>query len=624
MRQILLLSFLLISATGIVAQNDVTPIAEIQGTEYISPKVGKKVTTKGVVTGIRRSGFYIQTPDAEADANPMTSEGVYVFTKDNVPRKLNVGDMVTVKGTVTEYRPNSQKHALYLTEIVEPSFEIISSDNPLPAPITLTKEQLNPAGKVDQLERFEGMRVFVEKLTVSQPTGGREDEKTGRVFSDGVFWGVPAGLPRPFREPGVDALTFLFDKLPRETPVFDMNPENLRVDSDGLNGGKPIDVTADATVKNIYGVIDYQSGAYTLMMDFSVTPVIEGLKQPIPASPAKEDEVTVSSFNLENFFDDEKNSKLDGKETRLSSSQFEKRLKKASMAIRKMVSLPDVLGIVEIENKEVLDKLAARVNSEAEAENGSNPGYVAYLEESNDLRGIDVGFLVKSSKIKVNRTEQLAKKLKLKHKDANPDETLFSRPPFLGEFEATRKDGTPFKFTVIVNHFKSYRGIDDPRDGDRVRNKKRLQAEFVAKTVVDRQTANPEERIVLVGDFNAFQFNDGYNDLIGILKGKPTRNVLVPSTEIFETGLVDLVDYISADNRYSYVYAGSAQVLDHVLVNKAMVKYMKKFGFARFNADFPLAYADDENRVERVSDHDVPVAFLNIEVDAKPAEAPAQ
>ena len=33
-------------------------------------------------------------------------------------------------------------------------------------------------------------------------------------------------------------------------PVFDTNPEMLRIDSDGLNGGKPMDVTAGATIKD--------------------------------------------------------------------------------------------------------------------------------------------------------------------------------------------------------------------------------------------------------------------------------------------------------------------------------------------------------------------------------------
>lgn len=619
MKALLLSILLAICVVAVPAQDDITPIHVIQGTEYLSPKVGKEVTTKGVVTALRRKGFYIQVPTAEVDNDPMTSEGVYVYTDDEPPKKLKVGDAVEVKGTVAEFRPNSEPYALFLTEIVNPKVEIISSGNPLPPPVRLTKEILSPAGNPDQLEKFEGMRVTVTEMTVVAPTGGRYDKKTERVVTDGVFYGVIGDTPRPFREPGLDVLAVLLGRAPRTVPVFDGNPELIRVDSDGLNGGVPIDVTSEAKIRNIAGVLDYVFRSYTIMMDGSVTPTIAGLKSMVPTSPAKENEVTVASFNLENFFDDEKNSKLRGNanEQIVPKKYFEKRLKKASLAIRTALSSPDVLGVVEVENKKVLEKLAARVNKDAASSGGENPEYVAYLEESNDIRGIDVGFLIKSKKIKVTGSEQLAKKLKHDHKDAHPEETLFSRPPFLIEAEAKKKDGTVFAFTVIVNHFKSYRGIDDPKSGDRVRNKKRGQAEFLAKAVSERQNANPDEKILIIGDFNSFQFNDGYNDLIGTLKGKPERRVLVPPTEIFETGLVNLVDYISVESRYSYIFGGSAQVLDHVLVNRAAVKFAKKFGYARFNADFPKVYSNDPNRPERVSDHDVPVVFLEIEPSAQ-------
>ena len=137
-----------------------------------------------------------------------------------------------------------------------------------------------------------------------------------------------------------------------------------------------------------------------------------------------------------------------------------------------------------------------------------------------------------------------------------------------------------------------------------------MQAELLAKFVVDRQTVNPDERIVVIGDFNAFQFNDGYNDLIGTLKGKPDKNVLAPAQNVSETGLIDLVEYITVPNRYSYVFGGSAQVLDHILINKPARKSAAKFGYARLNADFPKVYANDETRPERVSDHDVPVLYM--------------
>lgn len=596
-----------------VAQDAPTSISAIQGAEYLSPKVGKKVTTSGIVTGLRSVGFYIQTPDGAVDNDPRTSEGIYVFTKTGPPNELKIGDLAEVTGTVAEFRPDSDPYALFLTEIVEPTVKILSSGNAIPSAVAITNKVLTPDGDPDQLERFEGMRVVVAEMEVVAPTGGRNDEEKDRVVSDGVFYGVVSGTPRPFREPGLDVMAVLLGKVPRTVPVFDGNPELIRVDSDGLKGGVPINVTAEARLRNVVGILDYGFRAYTILMDGSALPEISGLKRMVPVSPSSEGEVTIASFNLENFFDDQKNSDLVGEETLVSKALFARRLNKASLAVREALSYPDIIGVIEIENKKVLEKLAEKINTDAVAAGIPNPGYVAYLEESNDPRGIHVGFLVKSGKINVKRSLQLAAKIKLVHKDAEPDETLFSRPPFLIEAEAKTRGGALFSFTVIVNHFKSYRGIDDPVLGDKVRNKKRMQAEFLAKTVVERQTADPLEKIILIGDFNSFQFNDGYNDLIGILKGTPERKVLVPSTGVFETRLINLVDHISTGSRYSYIYGGSAQVLDHILVNRAAIKYAKKFGYARFNVDFPLIYANEADRPERVSDHDVPVVFLDIE-----------
>ncbi len=56
----------------------------------------------------------------------------------------------------------------------------------------------------------------------------------------------------------------------------------------------------------------------------------------------------------------------------------------------------------------------------------------------------------------------------------------------------------------------------------RVRAKRLAQAEFLANLIQARQAANPSERIVSVGDYNAFEVNDGYVDVIGSVKGTPT------------------------------------------------------------------------------------------------------
>lgn len=615
-REIIFVCSLIVSLSAAALAQKELKISEVQGSTNMSPVVGQFVRVSGVVTAILKKGFYIQTPDADADNDQKTSEGLYVYGENSVG-SVAIGNLVQVDGTVTEFRPRGEKIFLSITEITRPTVKILSKDSPLPAPTVLTTNDLDPKGKLDQMERLEGMRVKAEVVVVG-PTGGFTNEKTGIAVSNGVFFATLQNTPRPFREPGIDVLTVIADKMPGTTPYFDMNPEILRVDSIAQNDAKVIDVPAGATIKNLTGVIDYSKKFYTLLVDAAPPPSIENIKGFVPVSAAGEHEVTVAAFNIGNFFDDETNSGNVEKEAVLPKDVFQNRLNKVSLAIRNVLSMPDVLGVIEVENLKVLKKIADKVNADAVAAGKPDPKYAAYLEEGNDVRGIDVGFLVKSAKVKVVEAKQLAKDEKLNYSGALPDEKLFDRTPLLLRAEvAEAKTDKAFAFTVIVNHLKSYRGVDDEKDGDRLRNKRRLEAEWLANFVQERQKADPAERIVLSGDFNAFQFNDGYNDLIGILKGKPDPNVVSPSKTIFNTGLLDLVDFIDPKNRYSYTYDGSAQTLDHVLVNKPARERLLKFGYARVDADFPLVWANDANRPERISDHDPPVVYLSLDEAAK-------
>ena len=201
--------------------------------------------------------------------------------------------------------------------------------------------------------------------------------------------------------------------------------------------------------------------------------------------------------------------------------------------------------------------------------------------------------------------------------------SLFDRPPYLIRVQALdTKASEPLTLTAIVNHFKSYGGIDDAEDGPRVREKRKQEADWLAQYVADRQKADPNERILICGDFNAFIVNDGYNDLIGTLIGTPDQAVTHPGKTI-ETGLIDLalLKSLPVNERYSYVFDGSAQVLDHILINKKLAERLTKFGYARLNADFPVAWAGDDTRPERLSDHDAPVAFFTLD-PRKPAGPP--
>src|SRR2546428_9453848 len=201
------------------------------------PLVAQKVTpTAVIVTGLKSNGFFIQTPDGNDDLDPSTSEGLFVFTGSPRPSAPIIGDLVSVTGTVSEFIPSSDPSSPPVTELTGPVTTILSGGNTLPLPVTLTDADTSPSGSIEQLEKFEGMRVRVNSLTVVGPTQGFINEANATSTSTGVFFGVISGVARPFREPGIEVPDPLPLGSPCCVPRFDANPERLRIDSDAQPG----------------------------------------------------------------------------------------------------------------------------------------------------------------------------------------------------------------------------------------------------------------------------------------------------------------------------------------------------------------------------------------------------
>ncbi|MGH9841237.1 MAG: endonuclease/exonuclease/phosphatase family protein [Blastocatellia bacterium] len=589
------------------AQPQQLAIHDIQGSGQTSPHAGKMVMTSGVVTGVKNNGFFLQAPDNQADGDPKTSEGIFVFTSQ-APTVI-AGQSVAVTGTVTEFRPSTFPTALPLTEITFATITPLVTLPPLPDPVTITAADANPAGPVDQLEKYEGMRVRVEQLTVIAPTGGSVNEQTASSTSNGVFFGVIAGVARPFREPGLE----VFDPLPAGAPCcvprFDGNPERIRVDSRAITANTPdqiLNVAAGATLTNLVGPLDYVSGNYTLL---PVSPQPAGAlnpaAQPVPAPAANE--FTVATFNMQRFFDTTNDAGVD--DVALTQAAFDTRLNKASLAVRNILLTPDVIGVEEVENLTTLQAIAAKINSDAGA---ASPNYRAYLVEGNDIGGIDVGFLVKSSRVTVVDVTQIGKTATYIDPTNNQPATLNDRPPLVLRATIQPPGGGAFPITVIINHLRSLSGIDSATTGARVRAKRRAQAEFLADLIQSRQTASPNERIISAGDYNAFQFNDGYVDTIGAIKGAPTpaSQVVLSSSDLVNPDLINLIDLASRETGYSYSFDGNAQTIDHILVTTNLLPLVRRVEIAHFNADFPETLRSQATRPERISDHDVPIAYF--------------
>jgi predicted extracellular nuclease len=608
-------------------------IHDIQGTGSESPLLLQRVKTIGVVTGLRTGGlgYFIQAPDAESDGDPgtseaadtdsSTSEGLLIFRRPapGVPFVVP-GDLIEVTGIVAEFPPGSPS-TRRMTEISEePTVRILSRGHALPSPVTLTAADAPPDGPLDALEEFEAMRVHVQSLRVVAPTEGDVAEATAFATSNGVFFGVIGSGARPMREPGLDPFAPEPPGLPPCLPPapcvprFDGNPERIRVDSDQQVGAVSLEVGTGQVVSGLVGPLNYEFDAYTIVPDpvqgpeFDVSDPgsIAGVSTPGGG------QFTVASVNLQRLFDTVNDPATS--DVVMLPAALDVRLTKLSELVRNVLQTPDIVGVSEAENLTVLQMLADRINADAEA----SPEYVAYLEEGNDPGGIDVGFLLKSSRVSVADVTQIELPGCIRTIPTTCHTFLFNgllellndRPPLVLRAMVAGPQGLEFPVTVIANHLRSLNDVTDPLTGARVREKRRAQAEFLANLIQDRQSGDPNERIIVLGDMNAFQFNDGLVDSIGTIKGTPTPagQVLLPSEDLVDPNLIDLVERVPADQRYSFVFASNAQELDHILITQNLEARFASLQHGRSNADFPESLRNVTDSAVRSSDHDALVA----------------
>ncbi|WP_228374038.1 endonuclease/exonuclease/phosphatase family protein [Chloracidobacterium thermophilum] len=642
---------------NVVAATPVTPINQIQGTGNTSPLVSTVQTTEGVVYGLRSNGFFIQTPDGSAldDGNPNTSEGLFVFTGSTPP--VQIGNLVRVRGTVNEFVPAADPQQPSVTQL-SGSLTIarLACSVPLPAPTVITPAIASTPSPLEptlplRYERFEGMRVAVQHLAVVSPTGGFINETNATSTTNGRFFGVVAEVcgsgfcaDRPFREPGIrfpdtvpnGGVTGTLPP-PVNVPRWDANPELLRVDSTAQPGTTALNVPSGdfdpstpypAIVTNLVGALDYSFRTFTILPEAANPPVFSnsgapGVGEAIPLAVRPPTDLTIASMNLERFFDDRNDPGRS--EPVLTPTAYSNRLSKFSLQVRNILRNPDVIGLQEVEAPTdnltvVINDMAARLNADNGNPTNSNPAlpfYAGYIFPTNDFGGIAVAYLVNTNRITVGSVTQVG----VADTYVRPNGStvvLNDRPPII--LQGALGD---FAFTVINVHQRSLNDIATggspvngyPNEGYQVRHRRQVQAEFVANLIRQRQLANPNERMVVIGDFNGFQFNDGYADIYNTILGNPptpptsgtndSRVVLAPTAAWNPPTppLVSLTGTTTNSSNYSFLFDGSAQTLDQVAVtqNLSGIAFSET---ARVNADFPEVDRNNPLSPRRLSDHD--------------------
>ena len=563
--------------SGVVPPPLTLEIFEIQGDGAASAYAGRRVETlDNIVTAVTPDGFFIQTPAARADGLAQTSDGLFVFT-GGAPA-VSVGDQVDVAGAAVEF--------FNLTEISNvTAVSVDSAGHAVPAPVMFGASLPSPVPGAG-LEHLEGMRVRAEGLVTTGPTD---------QFGDTP---VVVGATRTFREPGIE-----YPGVSTYPITWDGNPEVFEINANAA-GLADAAFAAGSPIALAEGPLSFSFG------DFQIWPTtLEYTPQPIAPRAVRQraaGEFTVASQNLLRLFDTVNDDAVDDEQA--SAEEFELRLAKASLHIRDVLGAPDVLILEEVENLGVAQALAARINADA-----GSLGYTAYLLEGHDIGGIDIAALVRST-VSVASVSQLGFDSKLSLDNSN----LHDRPPLVLQ-GAYIGNGAPFPITVIGVHNRSLSGIEGTSNSaNRVRQKRLEQALEIATYVQSLQAADPARRIVVTGDFNAFEFSDGYVDAIGIITGNLDPNGAIQSghVDLVNPDLVNQVRSLPQSERYSFVFDGNAQVLDHSLTSASLSAFIRGFEFSRGNADAPGSFSADASTALRTSDHDGAVLFVMSDRDA--------
>jgi predicted extracellular nuclease len=586
----------------------VAEIWQIQGREQISPLVGKSVTTTGnIVTAVGPSGFTMQTPDARADADPLTSNGIYVFT--STAPAVAVGDVVNVDATVDNY--------YQLTELQNATVAVTSHGAPLPAAVKFGENV--PSSDPNRLscgttnfQCFVGMRAVIENGMIN--TGNKRF--SGEPFAE---VSITANGKRSLRLPGVRFGVPVPDGV--QLPNWSGNPEVFKMNTADF-GAVPLNTpyVAGSTFR-AEGIISYDFGAYTFIpTTITLKHVAE---MPRSVSPTAPYALRIGALNTERFCDSDFNTTFTCSGNSKEPTPDEVALKTQRLAayIGSVLQLPDVLSVEEVKSLALLQGLATQLHDDYRA------SYQPYLLPGHDPSGINVGFLVRSDRVHVVSVRQLA-----------ADETwndngqiafIHDHPPLLLTAEARG-----VRFQVISVHPKARTNVDkDDDSATRDRQKRFLQSTSLAHQVQSLQIAAPWQPLLVVGDFNAYQFSDGWVDVVGLISGKykDSENLLKLGKNIVYPALWNAVESVPQNDRYSFLFtekfgpiqgytqAGSGnsgrevptvQVLDHALLNQVARLRFLRMQYGRADIDAPVqteadaATATDYRKAIGVSDHD--------------------
>ncbi|MFF4655147.1 endonuclease/exonuclease/phosphatase family protein [Streptomyces sp. NPDC001381] len=563
-------------------------VHDIQGTTRLSPLAGQTVTrVPGVVTGVRTSGskgYWIQDPAADSD--PRTSEGVFVYTGSAAPT-VAVGDSVLVSGKVSEYYPSSTSQSV--TELTGPTATVLSSGTALPSAVTLDAASVPSAyiptaggGSIESLpleptvyaqdfyESTEGMRVsFSDARVVGASDAYGELWVTVKPDENATVRG--GALYSSYDQPNTGRLKVMSLDTTASFPAANVGDE-----LSGTTTG-PLDYST-------YGGYDVQATQLGALAD-------HGLKQEVTRRQ-KGDELAVATYNVEN----------------LDALDDQQKFDRLAQGVAVNLNSPDIVALEEIQDDNgaandgtvtseatltrFTDAIRAaggpryqwRYIAPADGRDGGEPGgnirqvflFNPKRVSFTDRAGGDAG--TATSVVKTRKGVRLT--YSPGRIDPANDAWDSSRKPLVGEFVFHGE--TVF---VIANHFNS-KGGDQPLHGRyqpparSSETQRQAQAAEVNTFVKSLLSADRNAKAVVLGDLNDYEFSRTVTTLTD-------GGVLTP-----------LITTLPAAERYTYVYDGNSQTLDHILTSPAVTRF--DYDVVHLNAEFADQASDHDPQIVRI------------------------
>jgi uncharacterized protein len=587
-----------------------TLISAIQGAGAASPLVGQTQTVEAVVVGDFQdgaagtngdlNGFHLQEEDADADGDPLTSEGIFVFEGSNPAVDVALGDLVRVVGTVSEFNGLTQISATAV---------LVCGQVAAPTPATVTL----PVTAVSDFERYEGMSVtFPQDLVISEYFNFDR-------FGEIVLTTERRLTPTAQFEPGpaaVDAAAdFLLNRITLDDGRTNQNPDPAIHPNGDVFGLDNLFRGGD-TVADVTGVMDFAFGLYRIQptQGADYTPV-----NPRTAAPDEVGgDVRVASFNVLNYFTTLDNGTDDicgpaaNQECRGADSAEELERQRDKIVSALIAIDADVVGLIEIENHVNDNAVVDLVDSLNDATSPGTYDHVATGAIGTDAIKVAVIFQPAT----VTPVGQFAVL------DGNVDPRFIdtrSRPVLAQSFA----DSSGSVFTVAVNHLKSKGSscadIGDPDLGDGSANcngTRTAAAEALVDWLATDPTGSGSADTLIIGDLNAYD------------KETPIDAIVAGADDTLGTSddYTDLVLQFLGEDAYSYVFDGQIGYLDHALASADLLDHVTGATIWHINADEPdlidydtsfkqpaqqAIYAPDPYRS---SDHDPVIVGLQFDV----------